>query len=109
MNTKRGPNVTRNVGKLWWRNVYFNWGNEQFKSKFRLRKDNFNIILNKIEKSIIKTPTNLVPEPIEPSRQLVLAIYKLAHGCTFTVICDVLGICESLVTLAFNHAVRIKL
>ena len=24
MNTKRGPNVNRNVGKLWRRNVYFN-------------------------------------------------------------------------------------
>ena len=47
MNTKRGPNVNRNVGKLWWRNVYFNWDNEQFKSKFRLTKDNFNIILNR--------------------------------------------------------------
>ena len=34
MNTERGPNVNKNVGKLWWRNVYFNWDNEQFKSKF---------------------------------------------------------------------------
>ena len=24
MNTERDPNVNRNVGKLWWRNVYFN-------------------------------------------------------------------------------------
>ena len=46
MNTERHPNVNRNVGKLWRRNVYFNWDNEQFKSKFRLIKDNFNIILN---------------------------------------------------------------
>ena len=40
LNTERGPNVNRNVGKLWWRNVCFNWDNEQFKSKFRLTKDN---------------------------------------------------------------------
>ena len=46
LNTERGPNVNRNIGKLWWRNVYFNWDNEQFKSKFRLTKGNFNIILN---------------------------------------------------------------
>ena len=24
MNTERGPNVKRNVGKLWWRNICFN-------------------------------------------------------------------------------------
>ena len=46
LNTECGPNVNRNIGKLWWRNVYFNWDNEQFKSKFRLTKGNFNIILN---------------------------------------------------------------
>ena len=85
INTEHDANVNRNVGKLWWRNVYFNWDNEQFKSKFRLTKDNFNIILNRIEASIVKTPTNLVSEPIEPNRQLGLTIYKLAHGCTFTV------------------------
>ena len=34
MNTERGPNINKNVGKLWWRNVYFNWDKEQFKSKF---------------------------------------------------------------------------
>ena len=31
MNTERSPNGNRNVGKCWWRNVYFNWDNEQFK------------------------------------------------------------------------------
>ena len=36
MNMEHGPNINRNVGKLWWRNIYFNWDNEQFKSKFRL-------------------------------------------------------------------------
>ena len=89
MNTERGPNVNINVGKLWWRKVYFNWDNQQFKSKFRLIKDNFNIILNRIEASIVKTPANLIPEPIERNRQLGLTIYKLAHGCTFTIIGDV--------------------
>ena len=46
MNTERGPNVNRNVGKLWCRNVYFNWDNEQTKTKFGLTKVSFNIILN---------------------------------------------------------------
>ena len=106
MNTERGPNVNRNVGKRWWRNVYFNWDNEQFKSKFRHTKDNFNIILNRTEASIVKMPTNLVSGPIEPNRQLGLIIYKSAHGCTFTVIDNAFGIFESLATQTFNHAVR---
>ena len=100
------PLLKKCNGKLWWRNVYFNWDNEQFKPKFRLTKGNSNIILNRIEASVVKTPTNLVPEPIKPNRQLGLIIYKLAHGCTFTVIGDVFGISESLATQTFNHVVR---
>ena len=106
MNAERSPNVNKNVGKLWWRNVYFNWDNEQSKSKYRLAKDNFNIILNGIEASIAKTLTNLVPEPIESNRQVGHRIYKLAHGFTFTVIGDVFGISESLATQTFIHVVR---
>ena len=34
MNTERGPNINKKVGKLWRGKVYFNWDNEQFKSKF---------------------------------------------------------------------------
>ena len=47
VNTERRPNINGNVGKLWWTmNI---WNNEQFKSKFRLTKNNFNIIPNRIE------------------------------------------------------------
>ena len=47
VNTERRPNINGNVGKLWWTmNI---WDNEQFKSKFRLTKNNFNIIPNRIE------------------------------------------------------------
>ena len=60
--------------------------------------DNFNIVLNKLEASIVKTPTNLLPEPMEPNRQVGLTIYELAHGCTFMVIGNVFGISESLAT-----------
>ena len=106
MNTDRRPNVNRNVGKLWWRNVCFNWDNEQFKSKFRLTKDNFNIILYRIEASILKIPTNIVPEPIEKNRKIGLKIYKLAQCFTVTVKSDVFGISESLATQTFDHVVR---
>ena len=98
MYTERGPNVNRNVGKIkiWWREVYFDWDNEQLKWNFRLTK----------EASIIKRPTNFVPEPIQPNRQLGLTISKLPQGCTCTVIGDVFEISESIATQTFNHVVR---
>ena len=106
MNTECGSNVNRNVNKLWWRNFYFNCDDEQFKSKSRLTKENFNTILNRIDASIVKSHTNLVPEPIERNRQLGLTVYKLADGSIFTVIGSVFGISESLATQTFNNVVR---
>ena len=89
MNIERGPNVNRKLVNFGGETFIVIVINEQFKSKFRLTKDNFNIIRNRIEASIVKTPINLVPEPIELNRQLGLTIYKLAHDGTFTVIGDV--------------------
>ena len=108
INTKYvNTNVNTNVGKLWKRNVNFCWDNGQIKSKFRLTKDNFNIILSRIEASIVKT--NFVPEPIEPNRQLGLTIYKLAHSCTFTVIGNVFGISNSLASQPIHFAEYVKI
>ena len=43
-------------------------------------------ILCGIEQGIIKEPTVMVPNPIEPHRQLALTIYRMAHGCSFKVL-----------------------
>ena len=55
---------------------------------------------------IQKTPTHLVPEPIEPEKQLALTIYRLAHGCSFIVISNLFGISKSLAVKTFNETVR---
>ena len=109
MNTERGPNVNRNVSELWWRNVYFNWDNEQFKSKFRLTKDNFNIIVKRIEASIVKTPTNLVPEPIEPIAQISTRLYIQGYSrCSwnFRVPCNSNHVVRELVVNLFDDHIK---
>ena len=102
----RRPNRNREVEKLWWHNAYQNWDDEQFKEKFRINKETFDFVLNIIRQFIEKTPTNLVPNPIEPDRQLGLTLYRLAHGCSFVVMSDLFGVSKSLATKTFNHVVR---
>ena len=77
-NEPRKANVTREETKIWWRNVYRNWDNEQFCEKFRTNRETFNFILSIIYPYIVKRP--IVPDPIEPEKQLALTIYRLAHG-----------------------------
>ena len=64
------------------------------------------MLVYRIEASILKIPTNLVPEPIEKNRKIGLKIYKLAQCFTVTVKSDVFGISESLATQTFDHVVR---
>ena len=102
----RGPVINREQGKLWWGNAYQNWEDDQFKERFRINSETFNFILQTIEPYITKTPTNIVPDPIEPEKQLALTIYRLAHGVSFLVVGDLFGISKSLAIKTFNHVVR---
>ena len=102
----RGPVVNREQEKVWWKNAYQNWEDDQFKERFRINRETFNFILQTIEPYITKTPTNIVPDPIEPEKQLALTIYRLAHGVSFLVIGDLFGISKSLAIKTFNHVVR---
>ena len=45
----RGPVVDREQGKVWWRNAYQNWEDDQFKEQFRLNRETFNFILQTSE------------------------------------------------------------
>ena len=62
--------VNRNAAKLWWTNGYKNWDDSQFKHHLRVSRETFELILQRIEIYIVKEPTNMVPFPIEPHRQL---------------------------------------
>ena len=52
------------------------------------------MILNKISTNIYKTPTNMEPNPLEIHRKLAvaMALYRLGHGCSFWVICNLFGV-----------------
>ena len=48
----------------------------------------------------------IVPDPIKPEKQLALAIYPLAHGCSFLVLSDLFGVSKLLAQETFNHVTR---
>lgn len=100
-------NKDRNDQKLFWSNGYVNWSNNDFKNRLRINRDSFNLILNRISPMILKQPTNMVPNPIEDHRQLALTLYRMAHGCSFTVLKDVFGVSQSLATATFNKVIRV--
>ena len=92
--------------KRWWSDGYANWDDAAFKKRLRISRRNFQMLLYGIAPIITKTPTNAVPNPIEAHRQLGLAIYRLAHGCTFTTLSDLFGVSISVAEATFNVVIR---
>ena len=65
---KAGPrkaNQDRSFQKGWWCRGYANWDGDQFRSRLRITRPMFELLLDEISPIITKTPTNLVPNPIE--------------------------------------------
>jgi hypothetical protein len=107
---KRGPckpNIDRTHQKEFWTNGCRTWDNEQFKSRVRLTRESFEYIFTVIGPSIAKTPTNLVPNPIETHGQLGLTLYRLAHGSSYQVLEDVFGVSKALASETFNIVIRV--
>ena len=87
---KRGKNIVRD--KSWWTDGIRNWSDPEFKKRVRINRETFDYLLDRISPQLCKTPTNLNQDPIEPHRQLGLTLYRLGHGCSYTVIEDLFGI-----------------
>ena len=49
----------------------------------------------------------MVSELIEAHQQLRSTIYKMAHGCTFTIIQNVFSVSKSLITSTFGEFVKL--
>ena len=64
-------------------------------------------MLDEISPFITKIPTNLQPNPIEAHRQLALTLCGLAHGCSYQVIEDVLGVSKALASEMLNYVIPI--
>ena len=92
---ERGKNILRD--KSLWRSGISNWSNSQFKKWMRVTRETFEFLLQKISGHLQKTPTNFDKEQIEPDHQLGLTLYRLGHGCSFTLI-------EDLFEVSLNYA-----
>ena len=66
----------------------------------------FELMLQRIEIYIVKEPTNMVPFPIEPHRQLAINLYRCAHGCTFSIVADLFRVSMSLAEQVFASVLR---
>ena len=89
---RKKPRKNRSEQKMFWTNGYQTWDLEEFKGQLRINKETFT-----------KTPTNVVPNPIEDHRQL--ALYHLVHGCSFRVLADMFGVSILLTTKTFNNVI----
>ena len=72
----------------------------------RINRTTFNLLLNALWDGLVLTPTNFVPEPTSPDRQLAASLYRLAHGVTYTLLEDVFGILKELGCVFFNKTIR---
>ena len=72
--------------------MYRNCSEEDFKARMRINRTTFNFILDGIYEDIILTPTNLKQNPTSLDPQLALTIYRLATGCTYSSLSDLLGV-----------------
>ena len=102
----REKKVNGNAAKLWCTNGYKNWDNSQFKHRLRVSTETFELMLQRIEIYIVKEPTNVVPFPIEPHRQLGITLYRCAYGCTFSTVADLFGVSMSLTEQVFASVSR---
>ena len=102
----REKKVNQNTAKLWWTSGYKNCDDSQFNHRLRVSRETFELMIQTIEIYIVKEPTNMVPFPIEPHRQLGITLYRCAHGCTFSTVVDLFGVSMSLAEQVFASVSR---
>ena len=68
--------LTRNTG--WWENVWQNYSNSRFKLTFRVSRETFCFILDRIRPELERK--TVVEEPISPECRLAICLYRLGRG-----------------------------
>ena len=106
-NTRKPKSVDKPRDSGWWEKGFLNWDECEFKQRFRVTRETFNIILDHIREDIKKQPINLTPFPTTPEQQLGLTLYRLAHGCSFSTVADLFGVSISLAGNTFNKVTRV--
>ena len=75
---------------------------QRLKNKRRLKRETL-----KISPHIELKPINLQPNPTSTNCQLVLTIYRLATGCSFSTLKDLFGVSVSSASLFCNKVCRV--
>ena len=81
---------------------------EKFSEKKRINRTTFSLLLNTLWDGLLLTPTNFVPEPISPDRQLTVSLYRLAHVVTYTFLEDIFGLLKESGCVFFNKVIRLN-
>ena len=103
----REPTRDLNVRKEQWTELYNQNIDKEFSEKMHINRTTFNLLLNTLWDGLVLTPTNFVPEPTSPDRQLAASLYRLAHGVTYTVLEDVFGILKESGCVFFSKVIRV--
>ena len=80
---------------------------EELLEKMHINHTTFNLLLNTLWDGLVLTPTNFVPEPALPDRQLAALLYRLAQGVTDTVLEDIFRISKESGCVFFNKVIRL--
>ena len=67
----------------------------------------FEMILNIVEPYLTKKETNSNQRRISVNRQLVLTLYRLGHGASFTIHSELFGVSISLGSVTFNKVCHV--
>ena len=89
----------RNTG--WWDTVWGTYSDESFKKKFRVSKETFCFILEKINHRILKEER--CETPISPEMRLGICLYKLGRGDYNFTVAELAGIAESTVCVIIKE------
>ena len=68
--------LIRNPG--WWENVWQNYTSSRFKLTFRISRETFSFILDRIRPELERK--TVVEEPISPECRLAICLYRLGRG-----------------------------
>ena len=68
--------LKRNTG--WWENVCNTYSDARFKKIFRVFRETFDFILNRIAPLLVRQ--TVTEEPITPALRLVICLYRLSRG-----------------------------
>ena len=86
--------LKRNTG--WWGNICNTYSDARFKKTFRVSRDTFNFILNRIAPFL--TRQIVTEEPIMPATRLAICLYRLGRGDYLYTISEMSGLGVSTVS-----------